>query len=76
MKPRVSRWVVRSHVNMEHTGSPQPFNPADLGTPEAEWQRLLHGAETWTPRPGPHQGYRSSLSVLTYFRRPYDSFVL
>jgi LmbE family N-acetylglucosaminyl deacetylase len=38
---------------MEHSASPQPFNPADLGTPEAEWQRLLHGAETWTPRSGP-----------------------
>jgi LmbE family N-acetylglucosaminyl deacetylase len=38
---------------MEHSGSLPPFNPADPGTSEEKWLRLLDGAEEWTPRPGP-----------------------
>jgi LmbE family N-acetylglucosaminyl deacetylase len=38
---------------MKHGDSSQAFNPADPGTPEEEWLRLLAGAEEWAPRPGP-----------------------
>lgn len=37
----------------ETTEDSAAFDPADPGTPEQEWGRLLDGAQEWAPRAGP-----------------------
>jgi len=42
-----------SHTGNPVTARPAEFNPANPGTPNAEWMRMLACRPTWEPKPGP-----------------------